>query len=222
MPDPRRGTLLVMGAGGHGKVVAETAEAAGWSDVRFLDDRVPTGSRVAAWPVEGTFPTALQAAKGTSVVVAVGDNALRLDWIDRLARLGIDCPAIVSPHAIVSSRASIGEGTVVVAGAIVAIAARIGRACIVNTACSIDHDCEIGDGTHVSPGARLGGGVIVGARSWIGIGATVRNDLRIGTDAVIGAGSTVVRPVADGSTVIGVAAQPKRRDASESAHPPVG
>lgn len=210
MPERHRDTLLILGAGGHGKVVADTAVGAGWRDVRFLDDRLAPGTRVGSWVVHGPFPDALRAGSGAACAVAVGANALRLEWVERLIGAGIECPAIVSPHAVVSALAEIGDGTVVVAGAIVAVHARIGRACILNTGCSVDHDCVVGDGVHVSPGARLGGGVQVGPRSWIGIGATVRHDIGIGCDSTIGAGAVVIRHVADGSTVIGVAAQPMR------------
>ncbi len=206
---PRAGPLLfVLGAGGHGKVVAEAAIASGWNEVRLLDDRLPSGQRVGSWFVAGPFPAALDAAPGAAAIVAVGDNALRIQWIERFELAGVDNPVLISPHAVVSPMARIGAGTVILPGAIVAADARIGRGCILNHACSVDHDCVLGDGVHVSPGARLGGGVQVGARSWIGIGASIRHEIVIGADSIVGAGAAVMAPVADRTTVVGVPARP--------------
>lgn len=233
MDDLAQTMLLVLGAGGHGKVVAETARGAGWSQIRFLDDdATKVGKRVAEWMVEGPLDLALRYGRagasarmgargpaeetrdapgtGTAAhaVIAIGDNALRLEWLERLERADVATPLIVAPSAVISRGARLGLGTVVIAGAVVAIGADIGRGAIINTACSIDHDCVIGDGVHVSPGARLGGNVRVGARSWIGIGASIVHGVRIGADAVIGAGAAVVHDVPDGAKVGGVPARP--------------
>jgi len=230
MDDRARTALFVLGAGGHGKVVADTARGAGWTNIRFLDDDVSKiATRVADWIVDGPLELALrrrraEASARTSgggaaphasdspdvshAVMAIGDNALRLEWLERLERAGVAAPVIVAPSAVVSRGARLGIGTVVVAGAIVAIGADIGRGAIINTACSIDHDCVVGDGVHVSPGARIGGNVRVGARSWIGIGASIVHGIRIGADAVIGAGAAVVHDVPDGAKVGGVPARP--------------
>jgi len=203
-----RGALLVLGAGGHGKVVADTARGAGWCEISFLDDALAPGTTVADWTVRGPLALAIERAQESAVVVALGDNARRLEWIERLERAGTAVPTLIATSAIVSARCTIGSGSVVVAGAVIAIDATIGRAAILNTACSVDHDCALGDGVHISPGARLGGGVSVGARSWIGIGASIRHGIRIGCDVVVGAGAAVVNDLPDGARVGGVPAKP--------------
>jgi len=202
--------LFVLGAGGYGKVVADTAVSAGWRSVRLLDDAIAAGSSVGPWTIDGPFEHALRLDATDAAVVAIGDNALRLAWIDRIERAGVGVATIIAPSAVVSAHARVGVGTVVVAGAIVAVDAAIGRACIINTGCSIDHDCVIGDGVHISPGARLGGGVHIGARAWVGIGASIRHGIRIGADATIGAGAAVVQDVELGTVVGGVPARPLR------------
>lgn len=223
---PEHDLLLVLGAGGHGKVVAESALAAGWRAVRFFDDRVPAGTRVCGWPVIGPLPAALAFTHGGDTesasdaharresgpmagVVAIGDNSIRLAWVERLERAGLAVPTIIAPSATISPRATIGAGTVIIAGAIVAVDAVIGRAVIINTAASIDHECVVEQGVHISPGARIGGGVTIGARAWIGMGASIRHGIKIGPDAIVGIGAAVVHDVEPGTTVVGVPARPK-------------
>ncbi|MBX3354354.1 MAG: acetyltransferase [Phycisphaeraceae bacterium] len=200
--------LRILGAGGHGKVVAECAHASGWREIHFFDDGRARGDVIAGWTVHGTLAEAFAKDAQAAAIVALGDNAQRLEWLDRLAQAGVALPTIVAPSAVVSPRASLGAGSVVVATAVIAVDARIGRGAIINTTASIDHDCVLGDGVHISPGARLGGGVSVGDRSWIGIGASVRHGIRIGADVMVGAGAAVVNDLPDGARVGGVPARP--------------
>jgi sugar O-acyltransferase (sialic acid O-acetyltransferase NeuD family) len=204
--------LLILGAGGHGKVAADCAAAQGrWSEIVFYDDRWPAIATCARWPVAGTSQALAKAdAKAAEAFVAIGEARLRLEWIERLREFGFRLATIVHPSAIVSPGATIGAASLVVAGAIVNIDARIGEGAIVNTGASLDHDCVIGAGAHICPGARLAGDVSVGSRAWVGIGASVRQGIAIGEDATIGAGAAVVRDVADGATVCGVPARPMR------------
>lgn len=200
--------LLLIGAGGHGRVVADIARELGTVDILFLDDRWPSLSSVGNWPVVGTSKDVNAHMQGRGVVVTIGDNQRRLALHGELERTGISQPALVHPKAVVSREAKIGAASVVMAGVVVNIGAKVGKAVILNTACTIDHDCDIGDGAHVSPGAHLGGGVSVGRRTWIGIGATVRHSTSIGDDVMVGAGAAVIAEVRGGSRVAGVPAKP--------------
>lgn len=193
-------SLLIIGAGGHGKVVADTARSSGYDDISFLDDAWPEKLNNGAWQVRGR-----PAISDSPTFCAVGNNIAR-ETIFSTFELG-DAPVLAHPSTIVSPTSQIGNGTLLVAGAIVNADARIGRGVILNTACSIDHDCEIADFAHISPGARLAGGVKVGRRSWIGIGAVVREGIHIGDDVVIGAGSVVVTNIENGAKVCGVPAR---------------
>lgn len=197
------GQLAIVGAGGHGRVVADCAEAAGWSPIRFFDDRTDLPPDL-PWPVAGKLDDLLGMEGGaTGVIVAIGDNRTRLRLHRDLVRSGMQPAGIIHPGATVSRHATIGGGSVIVAGAIVNIGVRLGQAAIVNTGAVVDHDCVLKDGVHVSPGAVLAGGVVVGEGSWIGAAAVVREGLVIGAGCRIGAGAVVVRPVADGQTVVG-------------------
>ena len=198
-------SLAILGAGGHGRMVADCAAEASWEEIVFFDDTPREGP----WPVAGGAEDLLgRAGDYDGVIVAIGDNAARLSWHRRLTDAGVVPATIVHPRAFASSRCTIGPGSVLAAGAVVNIGARLGQAVIVNTGATIDHDCVLEDGVHVSPGAHLAGGVVVGAESWIGIGAAVREGVRIGAAARIGAGAAVVATVGDGLTMAGVPARP--------------
>jgi len=200
--------LLIIGAGGHGRVVADTALRTGrWSAVAWIDDRMDRGASVLGFPVMGRRPD-LPALRGefSDAIVAIGDNRLRVAVTRELQSLGFACPALVDPAASVSARSTVGAGTVVFANATLAVDASAGCACILNHGCTVDHDCLLGDGVHICPGASVAGNVEVGHRAWIGIGSAVIHGVTIGMDAVVGAGAAVIRDVASGAVVAGVPA----------------
>ena len=201
--------LLVMGAGGHAKVVAESAIACLPSiELAFIDARYPELSTVLGWPVIGLdsdVPSFLN--EYPHIVVALGDNRLRAHRIAGLKNVGFELATVIHPRAWVSPTATIGCGTVIFAGAVINSGACLGEGCIVNTGATIDHDCNLGHGVHVSPGAHLGGGTIVGDRTWIGIGAAVCHCLDIGSDVVVGAGAAVVGNLPSSVKATGVPAR---------------
>lgn len=200
--------LLIVGAGGHGKVVADTALLLGWGNVAFLDDRAATLGSPLGLPIVGTLGALTEQGEAfPHFIVAIGDAKLRMHLTDRSRRAGLQAVSIVHPMAFVSKFASIGPGCAIFAQSAINVGARIGAACIVNTGATVDHDCLIGDGVHTCPGAHLAGEVRVGDRSWIGIAATIRQGIEVGRDATVGAGAVVIADVADESTVVGVPAR---------------
>ena len=204
--------LLIIGAGGHGKVVADTALLVGWEKVAFLDDRAATLGSPLGFPIVGTLHELdAQSSAYSHAIVAVGDAKLRLQLTDRCRRSGLEVVSVVHPTAYVSKFASIGPGCAVFAHAAINACAELGTACIVNTGATVDHDCLIGDGVHICPGAHLAGEVRVGDRSWIGIVAAVRQGITIGRDVTVGAGAAVVEDVADNLTVVGVPARQRAK-----------
>jgi len=207
--------LLILGAGGHAKVVAETALASCYaSRVAFLDDRCSDSDGcppVLGWPVIGPLACSLQTdthAQFDAAVVAIGHAATRLHWILKLEDAGYVLPVLVHPTAWISPSAEIGPASVVFAQATVQAQSTIGIGAILNTGCSVDHDAQLAEGVHICPGGRLAGEVQVGARSWIGIGASVIQQIRIGSDVTVGAGAAVLRDLPDGATAVGVPACP--------------
>ena len=197
--------LAIWGAGGHGRVVAAAARAAG-NDLVFVDDhRSRQGIRVLDRPI--LAPEELDES-GVRFVVAVGDNTTRARCFERATALHWTPAIVVHPTAVVDPDARIGPGTVVMAGAIVNTGAEIGRNCIINTGAIVEHDCLIGDHAHISPGVVLGGGVHIGERTHVGLNATVLPQVQIGRNTVLGAGSVVViSSVPDNVTAVGVPAR---------------
>ena len=211
-------SLLILGAGGHGKVVADAALACNcWREIAFLDDRSEVLRDVLGCPVVGVFDSlGAWTARFSHAVVAVGSGRTRIDLIQTATQFGFIVPTIVHPHSTVSPFAVMSPGTVVMAGAVVNADAVVGPGGIINTAATIDHDCRLEAGVHVCPGAHLAGGVTVGARSWIGIGASVKQGARIGCDVTVGAGATVIDDVPDGLIVVGTPARPLARAATNA------
>lgn len=200
--------IALIGAGGHGRVVADIAEALGYDEITFYDQNWPQQKTNLHWPVAGRdLPHVL--AAGTVVFVSIGQGPVRLALLRQMMALGITVPTLVHPASVVSPHARIGSGTVVMAGAVINAGAHLGQGCIVNTSASVDHDCVIADGVHISPGAHLAGGVKVGEASWIGIGSAVIELRNIGSRAMVAAGSVVTTDVADDTTVYGVPARRK-------------
>ncbi|QQK59354.1 acetyltransferase [Shewanella sp. LC6] len=203
------GPCAILGASGHGKVIAEMAELNGYPDIHFYDDRWPELKQVEHWPVLGNSNALINhVANYSNVVVAIGHNATRLEKYHQLFVQGAHCLPLIHPSAIISRYAHLECGTVVMAGAVINPFSCIGKACIINTAATVDHDCVIADGVHISPGAHLAGGVSVGEASWLGIGVNIKQLINIGSNAVVGAGATVINNVLDNQTVAGVPAKP--------------
>jgi len=202
--------LLVVGAGGHGSVVADAAHEQGlWSQIAFLDDDPTAQLLMADWPILGaTDQSSEWLEKYTDLIVAIGDNTQRIQLIQKFKDQGFNIPVICHPTACVSAYAEIGMGSMLAAQCAVNAGSRLGRGCIINTGATIDHDNLLEDGVHVSPGAHLGGGVHVGTNSWIGIGASVREQTSIGSHVIVGAGAAVVDNVVDNLQVGGVPARP--------------
>jgi sugar O-acyltransferase (sialic acid O-acetyltransferase NeuD family) len=207
--------MIVYGASGHGKVVADAAVKSGLNVIGFGDDDpAKRGSELRGLKVLFTGLEEVQAEypkREIAVLMGIGDNANRRKVFEECERRKLYIGAVVHPNAVIGSGVGIGPGTVIFAGVVVNPDSRIGMNVILNTACSIDHDNVIGAHAHISPGARLGGTVRVGEGTHIGIGAVIKNNVTIGAWAIVGAGAVVVHDVPDGVVVVGNPTRTLRR-----------
>lgn len=206
---------VLIGAGGHARVVLDAARSRGGLDVIAVIDAKTAlaGTWFDGVEVIGDERTLSVARErgATAMLLGVGSvdaGDARRELFDRLSRTGFELPAVIHRSAIVSPTAAIGSASVVFAGAILNPGARVGVNVIINTAAIVEHDVRIGDHSHISPGAHIAGGVTVGERCHIGIGATVLQGLTISDGAVVGAGAVVIHDVASGARVAGVPARP--------------
>ena len=206
--------VLMIGAGGHAKVVIELVRAAGAYEIIGLIDLNLSGPPILDVPILGTdrdLPR-LRREGIKHAFVGIGNNQRRLQTGYYLRQIDFKIINAISPAAIVSVSARLGDGIAVMAGAVINAEARIDDFSIINTHASVDHDCWVGEGAHVCPGSTLAGNVRIGSLAFIGAGATVIPGTTIGQHATIGAGASVLKDVPDGASAWGVPARIMRNN----------
>lgn len=197
--------LIIIGASGHGKVVADIAKLNGYEDIVFLDDDM-SKKECYGFPVIGSV-SKLSELDG-DVFVAVGNTQIREKIMN--SNNNRNYPILIHPSAVVAQNVKIGEGSVIMAGAIINPDSIIGRGVIINTSSSVDHDCVLEDFVHVAVGAHLCGTVSIGKNAWIGAGATVSNNIQICSGITVGAGALVIRNIMEKGTYIGIPVRKKK------------
>jgi sugar O-acyltransferase (sialic acid O-acetyltransferase NeuD family) len=204
----QRTKIVVVGGGGHAKVLISILRKLGTFDLVGYTDVEDRGT-IFGVPFLGTDDILKELrSQHASLSGFIGLGAVRVTdkrkqlW-NRLIREGFDLPAVVSADAVVNEDVSIGEGTVVLDGAVINSGSRIGRNCVINTNCTVEHDCEIADHAHVASGATLGGGVKVGENSMVGAGATVIQCVSICPDCMVGAGAVVIKDISEPGVYVG-------------------
>jgi sugar O-acyltransferase (sialic acid O-acetyltransferase NeuD family) len=191
--------LVVIGAGGHAKVVIESAERSGLSIAGVIDDRL--GASVFEYASLGLLGNVAFEADWQAVI-AIGSNSVRAK-IARSLEGQVSWGSVLDPQAMISARALVQSGTVVFAGAVVQADARIGHHVILNTGCRVDHDVQIADYCHVAPGAILTGGVALEEGVFVGAGAVVLPGVRIGAWSTLGAGSVATKDLSSEQVFVG-------------------
>lgn len=196
--------LIIIGASGHGKVVADIAiKMNKWQSIAFLDDDESIKTSMGL-EVIGKTADVFTYKDEADFFVAIGSNATREKIQEKLIEEGLDLVSLIHPSAVIGTDVEIGIGSVVMAGVVINSSTRISKGCIINTSSSLDHDNVIEDYVHISPGINMAGTVKVGKGSWIGIGSVVSNNVNICSGCKVGAGAVVVKDITEPGTYVGV------------------
>lgn len=186
--------FIIIGAGGHGKAVAEAAILSGLAEnIVFIDDAFPDQHSAGAWPIiSATHQLADIDFQSALVIVAIGNQSVRARLVQQLTGLGAKLTTVIHPRAWVSNAAVVGSGTAIMAGAIVGTGAVVGQAAIINANATVDHDCHLGDYAHLGVGVQLAGGVKVGAHAWLQAGVCAGYRVCVLESTVVAPGTALV------------------------------
>ncbi len=196
-------SVIVIGGGGHAKVVIDCILCAGDTALGILDDALEIGTRILGIPVLGKVGS-WEKYKENKFIIAIGNNEVRRSVSERM---DVEWYTAIHPAATVSRFATVGSGSVVMPKAVVNAGATVGEHCIVNTSAVVEHDNIIGDFAHISPSAALAGNVKVGEGTHIGIGASIKNNVTVCDGVTVGAGAVVVKNITEKGTYVGVPAR---------------
>jgi len=199
-----RDKLIIIGASGHGKVVADIAiKMNKWQSIAFLDDdeSIKTSMEL---EVIGNTADAFTYKEEADFFVAIGSNATREKIQEKLIELGLNVVSLIHPSAVIGTDVEVGIGTAVMAGVVINSSSRIGKGCIINTSSSLDHDNVIKNYVHISPGVMAAGSVEIGKGTRLGIGSVVSNNVNICSGCNVGAGAVVVKDITEPGTYVGV------------------
>lgn len=196
--------LIIIGASGHGKVVADIATKMNkWKIIAFLDDDISINTCMEL-EVIGTSEDIFKYKYEADFFVAIGNNETREKVQEKIVSEGLSVVTLIHPNAVIGTDVEIDIGTAIMAGVVINSSSRIGKGCIINTSSSLDHDNVIEDYVHISPGANLAGTVKVAKSSWVGIGSVISNNVNICSGCKVGAGAVVVKDITEPGTYIGV------------------
>ena len=212
----REKPVIIIGAGGHGKVLLDILLNTGIQVIGFLDnDAALRGKEIFGIPILGKDEEIVRyqsdEVKLVNGIGSVGVATLRRNVYEKFKAQGFHFRQVIHPSAVISRRAVLEEGVQVMAGAVINIGSWIGEDTIINTRASVDHDCQIGRHVHIAPGTTLSGGVYVGDETLIGTGSSVIQGIRIGEGSLVGAGSVVIHDVSDHVVMYGVPAVRARK-----------
>ncbi len=203
-------SVIIIGASGHGKVIADIVLKSGDRIIGFLDDNPLLEGTFIGFPLLGTVEKYKSYSKDAEFIIAIGNASIREKIAKKLN--GVKWYTAIHPTAVISKiDVTIDEGTVVTANAVINSGSKIGKHCIINSSAVVEHDNWIEDYVHVSVGAKLAGTVHVGKSTWIGVGASVSNNVEICAECMIGAGAVVVKDVNEAGTYVGLPVK-KRTD----------
>jgi len=200
--------LLIIGAGGHGNVVADIAgKMKKWQSIVFLDDDEEVIKSSRGIKVIGKSTDAKSYIKDHDIFIAIGSSKTRENLQTQLELAGANIPVLIHPSAVVAEQVELEAGSVVMAGVVISCNTRIGKGCIINTSTTVDHDNELGDYAHLSAGVHTGGGAKIGKGTFMGIASVVSSNVIITSGCTIGAGAVVIKDLLEAGTYVGVPAR---------------
>lgn len=195
--------LVIIGASGHGKVIADIALKLGYEIVGFLDDN-DSVKEICGFPVLGVIEKNYDYKDACEFIIAIGNNSIR----EKIAeQYDVKWATLIHPTAVIGMHAQVGQGTVVMANAVINSCANIGKHCIINTGSIVEHDNVLEDYVHISPNVALAGTVHIGKRTHIGVNACVKNNINITNDVIVGAGAVVAKDIKEEGVYVGVPAK---------------
>ncbi|XQY91543.1 acetyltransferase [Metabacillus sp. HB246100] len=200
---------VLVGAGGHAKVITDILQTNKFKIKGFIDDYL-TEKTFMGYSLLGKtedIPAIIESEPSLRFIISVGSNTARRHLVDKISRYGVMYGKVVHPSAVISNLVTIGDGTVIMPNSVINADTQIGSHCIINSGAIIEHECRLQDFVHVSPGALLAGSVKVGKGTHIGIGAKVIQNIEIGSNATVGAGAVIIRNVFNNTKVVGVPAR---------------
>lgn len=198
--------VIIIGTGGHAKVIADIVLKNGDVLLGFLDDNRSKGEIILGYPIIGNIDDIYLFYDIASFIIGIGDNFVRKSIANKY---NVKWYTAIHPSASIAIDEMIDNGTVIMANTVINTSAKIGKHCIINTGAIVEHDDIISDYVHISPNAALGGTVNIGECTHIGIGASVKNNINITSKCIIGAGSVVVKDIDKSGTYVGVPARRK-------------
>ena len=197
--------VVIIGAGGHAKVIADIIVKSGDKLLGFLDDNIKKGKKIInEYQILGKIDESINLQKGTQnlyFIIAIGDNYTRKSICERYH---LNYYTAIHPSSNIGMNVKIEEGTAIMANACINANTRIGKNCIINTGAVIEHDNIIEDYVHISPNATLCGTVKVSSYTHIGAGVVVKNNIKITDNCIIGAGAVVVKDIEEKGTYVGI------------------
>ena len=195
--------LVIFGAGGHAKVVADIALKNGFEIEGFLDDNA-SASSVIGYPVLGRLDDCIKYKDTHVFAMGIGNNAVRKMIFDKYPDLNY--PVLVHPTASIGIEAKIGRGTVVMPLVVMNACAEVGEFSILNSACVIEHDCRVGDYCLIAPNVTMCGASKAGDFVWLGAASVVNQTVKICNNVTVGSGAVVTKEITEGGTYVGVPA----------------
>jgi sugar O-acyltransferase (sialic acid O-acetyltransferase NeuD family) len=200
--------LLIIGSGGHGRVIADYAELIGhYNEIAFLDDSYGDNNKSGKWFVIGDSNDWQEHITNSDFIVAFSNNINRSLMLDVLFNAGVSVVNIIHPRAVISKNTTLGQGITIFANAVINVGAKLDDGCIINTAATIDHDCFLGKCVHISPGVHLAGNVSVGENAWLGIGTSVIEGIKLAKNIQVAAGAVVIKADQANSLYMGIPAK---------------